>query len=350
VRRLVILDERWDSALTDLGVKIAVVLSGERACAVLPGSPAEARCRQAGLPVFHIEDPRRRPLAGFLSTGKVLSGFSPDAVLTVRGDETLFCAALKPLYRFRLFRLHGEAKGVRNSTANRLFHEKFVDGVILSSRKFLCPAVAGVRKVVVHGAVDTEKFRFYKEGRERFRRHFGLQDTPLIGVFGRLDPVKGHALFIRALSLLKRRGFKFRALVVGLEKGVKVAELASLAETAGLKGDVIFITGRRTDIPELMSAVDVGVVPSVGSEVIARVLLELMACARPVVVTSVGVLPEVVSKAFGTVVEPSPSALADGLAEVLLRDTEGMGKRAREEACEKYSLRALARTVDRFLA
>jgi glycosyltransferase involved in cell wall biosynthesis len=350
MRKLVVLDERWDSALTDLGVKIASVLEGKVACAVLKGFPAEKKCKEKGIPVFYIKDPRKKfPLLPFLSLKKVVETFKPRIVLTIRGDETLFSAILKRRFSFKLYRLHGEAKGIRESFLNKLIHQNYVNGVILSSRRILNSVVENLPKLFIHGAVDVERFRFSEKGRRKVRRELKVGDQLLFGVVGRLDPVKGHEVFLRALSLLKKKGLKFKAVIVGEEKNVKVRELTELSRLLSLKNEVIFIPERRKDIADVMSAVDVGVVPSLGSEMIARVPLEFMACRRPIVVTSVGVLPEIVKEDFGLVVEPDPTSLAKGLETTFKKDLNRMGRLAEEEAREKYSLDALRSSVNRFI-
>jgi glycosyltransferase involved in cell wall biosynthesis len=350
MRKLVVLDERWDSALTDLGVKIASLLEGEVACAVLKDSPAERKCKERGIPTFYIKDPRKGfPLFPFLSLKKVIETFKPRVVLTIRGDEMLFSALLKRRFSFRLYRLHGEAKGIRESFLNRFLHERFVNGVVLSSRKLLNSVVVNIPKLFIHGAVDVEKFRFSEEGRRRVRRELKVGSELLFGVVGRLDPVKGHEVFLRALSLLKRKGLEFKAVIVGEEKNVKLRSLLELLKALSLDEEVTFIPERRKDIVDIMSAVDVGVVPSLGSEMIARVPLEFMACRRPVVVSNVGVLPEIVREEFGVVVEPSPTSLAEGLETTFKRDLKRMGLLAEEEVREKYSLDALRSSVNSFI-
>jgi glycosyltransferase involved in cell wall biosynthesis len=82
---------------------------------------------------------------------------------------------------------------------------------------------------------------------------------------------------------------------------------------------------------------------------IARTLLEFMACGRPVVTTDVGVLPEIVKGNFGMVVKAEEGALCRGVEAILNRNLRELGKAAREEAVENYSLRKLADVVNSFL-
>ena len=349
MRRLIVLDERWDSALTYFGVEVAKLLKGERACAVLEGSPADRACRELDIERFFIKDPRKGFLSvpcSFLSLLEVLRSYRPETVITIRGDELLFSSLLKPLFGYRVVRVHGEEKGIRENIFNRLLHKRFVDLCILSSEKLRSGVIEGVKSVVINGVVDTERFRFSAEGRERLRGELGVGSSVLLGVIGRLDRVKGHDVFLKALSDLRRKGFDVRGLIVGEEKGVKALELKSLAEGLGV-GDTIFITERRADIVDIISAIDVGVVPSRGSEMIARVLLEFMSVGLPVVASAVGVMDEIVDERFGYIFKPEDwKDLSSKVEELLRRNIKTMGAFAREVAVERYSEKSVSSIIN----
>ncbi|SMP11956.1 Glycosyltransferase involved in cell wall bisynthesis [Desulfurobacterium pacificum] len=348
-RTLIVLDELWDSALTDLGIKVASVCSGEVACAVVKGSAAHRKCLEKGIKLYFIENPRKTlPFKPFLSLKKAVSSFKPDVVLTIRGDEMLFASLLKKSFKFRLYRLHGEAKGIKNNALNRYLHRKFVDGVILSSRKLLNEVVSEVRKVFIPGAVDTDKFNFSKEGKDRIRRELGIGDEILLGIIGRLDTVKGHDLFLKSLAALKKE-LPVKGLIIGEEKNVKLYDLKNLAKKLGIENDVTFITERVSSISDYMSACDVGVVSSKGSEMIARVPLEFMSCGTPVVATNVGVLPEVVNSKTGVCVEAFAESIAEGVRRLVRERMWESRDEIRKEVCFRFSLDALGRTVNDFL-
>ncbi len=350
MRVLAVLDERWDSALTDLGFKVARALSEECpvAVAAIPDSPAWKRAQGQGFELFPIEDPRKSlPFKPFSSLKSAVQKFSPRVLFTIRGDETLFGAVLKKRFGFKLFRLHGEAKGVKNTFLNRELHRRFVDGVIVSSRKLVNEVIAPLPKIFIPGMVDTEVFRFSEDGRREFREKLKAKNRKLIGVVGRLDPVKGHRLFLKAISLLKRDDFL--AVIVGEEKNEKLKDLKTLAQTLGVSEKVIFIPERVSPISHFMSACDLAVVPSVGSEVIARVPLEFMACRTPVVSTNAGVLPEIITPPYGIAVNPDELSLSKAINTFLSKDLKKLGKIAEEVADEKFSFKALSPDVREFI-
>jgi len=348
VKALIVLDERWNSALTDLGIKVGLSLSCEVAFAVLKDKPAHRRLEGKGYPLYFIEDPRKGlPFKAFLSLKGALTHFNPHAVITIRGDELLFAALLKNSLNYSLYRIHGSQRGVKDSILNRLLHKKFVDGVIVSSKRLINPVIENLRKLLIPGLVDTEEFQPDEKGAEEFRKRLGIGKKKLIGVVGRLDPIKGHDLFLKALSLLKRDDWV--AVIAGEEKNTKLSSLRSLAKNLGISDRVIFIPERVKNVKALMSACHLGVVPSKGSEVILRVPLEFMACATAVVSTNVGALPEVIKPPFGLSVPPTPESLALAIDSFLNKELKKLGQIAREVAVENYSLKANAPLIDNFI-
>ncbi len=353
MRRLIVLDERWDSALTYFGFEIAKLIEGEKACAVIKGSPAEEMCKRENLKVFYVEDPRKHllsPVNAFFSLFKVLKAFRPHTVITIRGDMLLFSSILKPMYGFKLVRVYGEAKGVRNNFFNRIIHNKFVDLSILTSEKLNSKILNRSKVTMIKGVVDTNKFNFSSEGREKIRREFKVKDEILLGLVGRLDRVKGHDVFIKGLSSLIGKGLNVKGLIIGEEKGISVKKLFALAERFNVRDRLIVLSERRGDIVDLMSAVDIGVVTSIGSEVIARVLLEFMSVGKPVVASKVGVIDEIVDESFGCTFERGDwEGFAKCVEEVLKKGISRLGKRAREVAVEQYSEDRFSDLVNSFI-
>ncbi|MHB1835257.1 MAG: glycosyltransferase [Solirubrobacteraceae bacterium] len=139
--------------------------------------------------------------------------------------------------------------------------------------------------------------------------------TPLVGAVGRLYYEKDYPTLIRAVALLSERGRPVRCVIVG--DGPCEAELRALIAALGLTESVL-LTGRRTDVHEIVGDLDVAVLSSIW-EGIPLAGLEYMAAAAPIVATAVGGLPEMLRDGVdGTLVAPgSPEALADGIARLL---------------------------------
>ena len=138
----------------------------------------------------------------------------------------------------------------------------------------------------------------------------------VIGLLGRLDRVKDQRGAIEACAILRRAGRQVRLMLLGEgTSNISRAAVESWIAEAGLSGLAV-VTGRREDVPACISAMDVGVVPSLGSETIARAALEIMACGRPLIGATVGVMPDLLP-AEGLFAPGNPSAMAEKIAKII---------------------------------
>jgi glycosyltransferase involved in cell wall biosynthesis len=199
---------------------------------------------------------------------------------------------------------------------------------------------------VVHNGVDLARIRQHRP-RAEVRRELGLAEAnQVVGLVARLDHWgKGHKEFFTALSTLKDR-HPVEALIIG--GGRREAEVKQLAAEMGLAGRVHFL-GQRQDIPDLLSALDIFVLPS-HSEGVSLALLEGMAAGLPVIATAVGGLPEVVTDGVnGLLIPPQdPEALAQALARFLDDPAlaKKLGENARQHVNENFSLERLGREIN----
>lgn len=116
------------------------------------------------------------------------------------------------------------------------------------------------KRWIIHNAIEVKKFAFDSESRERTRREFGYTDEIVLGHVGRLTSVKNQGfLFDIMRSLLDREERKYRLLIVG--DGELRDALEAKAQQTGAYEYVTF-TGMRADIPELLWAMDVFLLPS----------------------------------------------------------------------------------------
>lgn len=170
------------------------------------------------------------------------------------------------------------------------------------------------RMVTVYNGINPEEFQV-TEPREVLRRRLGLPvGAPLVGTVARLVPQKGLSYLIEAAALFPPEEWPF-FVVVG--DGPLRAELQELADKSGVGSRFVF-TGVRHDVPLILGALDLLVLPSV-TEGLGLVLLEAMAASLPVVATAVGGVPEVVLDGeTGLLVSPGdPAALARAIADLL---------------------------------
>ena len=194
------------------------------------------------------------------------------------------------------------------------------------------------KTVVIPNGIDTERFRPSPLARRRIREEWGIKEQEeLIGLVGRLDPMKDHPIFIEAAALLAKRRSEIRFVCVGGGPDEYRAELQRHAKQLGLEDRLLWV-GIREDMPAVYTALDIAVSSSYG-EGFANVIGEAMACGVPCVVTNVGDSARVVAD-LGEVVPPKdPAALRDAIerlldqkphtpAQVRLRIVEGLSAEA----------------------
>ncbi|MBI4575187.1 MAG: glycosyltransferase family 4 protein [Planctomycetes bacterium] len=159
---------------------------------------------------------------------------------------------------------------------------------------------------------------------------------PVVGVLGRLEPVRGHRFFLDAAAELTQRGVEALYLIAG--QGSEAGTLRAQAARLGLERRVTFV-GHVTDSREVLGALDVAVVPST-REGFGQILLETMAAGVPVAASGVGgILDLIKDEETGLVVPPrDPGALADAVARLLAEPdlAARMAQRARALVLERY--------------
>jgi len=200
--------------------------------------------------------------------------------------------------------------------------------------------------VVIPNGYDLERFRPDAESRSRLRGEWRIPDrTPLLGMVGRFDPQKDHEGLLRALGTLQRRGIDFRCVLVGSGMSPENGALAEWLKSQRLR-DQVLLLGRRSDIPAVMSALDLLVLSSRYGEAFPNVLAEAMACGTPCVTTDVGDSAEIVG-GTGWVVRPgSAEDLAVAIGEAIASISQEDEWRRRQVACRarveaRYGIEAM---------
>jgi glycosyltransferase involved in cell wall biosynthesis len=199
------------------------------------------------------------------------------------------------------------------------------------------------RMSVIHTGVQLERFH-PRESREGVRDELGYTSKDLvIGTVARLDDErKGIRDFLQAAARIQPVTDDARFLIVG--EGVHRAEYEQLAAELGVDNRVTF-TGWRADVPRLLDAMDVFVMPSL-FEGGPTSVLEAMAMALPVVATRVGMVPEVIDDGVtGLTVPPGDSvAIASALEELLGNPSlrHSLGTAARLRALDSLGIERMA--------
>lgn len=347
-----LVSNRWNSAITEYALSAARALETAGHASVvspLAGSPGHARASEAGLAT------RPLPSFGLSQLGTALSlarEIKPDAIMTYGGPETVLSLFLKTATKARVVRFRGheiQSVDLLARLRQRLSHAH-VD-ILLTPSRGLAEALSRldskrtIRSVVL--GCDEARFR-------RIQPPDG--GRPELLVLGRLDPVKGHGALFGIFAAMKplwtRTEMPPRLHVVGQPANLSVEDLKGLAVAAGLSlgSDVLFTSTRVESIAQLLSSATVGVVPSVGSEVIARVAEEFLLCGTPIAVSGVGSLDEALcfegaGMSYRGMSMGDAARALTSLVERAWDEGEAVKVRRAERAKQVFSLRAMGQSL-----
>ncbi len=201
------------------------------------------------------------------------------------------------------------------------------------------------RMTVLYPPIDTAMFRPLNASATvgcKERLGFKADDT-VVGIVGNINPDKGYEYFFPAVKIVKDSVPHAKFLVVGrvLETQEKYWQcLSAMIADLQIKDSVI-MAGFQSNISDVMNALDIFVLASV-REAAPIVVMEAMACARPVVATRVGGVPELVTDGETGVLVPArdPEALAEAVIDLLnnLEKNLGMGAKGRSRVEEFFDL------------
>ena len=180
--------------------------------------------------------------------------------------------------------------------------------------------IAGNRIALIYNGVELDTLNDSREKTVTIRKELNISpDSPLIAAVGRMVWQKGFEYFIRTIPELVHNIPEARFLLVG--DGPLRTNLESLARNLKIDNTVIF-TGFRSDIQELLAAIDILTVPSI-LEGFPMIILEAMAMATPIVATQIqGITEQISNGQEGILVPPENSeALTAGLIRMITDKT-----------------------------
>jgi len=179
------------------------------------------------------------------------------------------------------------------------------------------------------------------------RSKWELNGNLLVGTIGRLEPVKGHDVLIRAMPSVVRQLPRTTLLIAGHDPWGYGRVLKGLTAQLGLGEHVRFL-GFQDDVPSFLHALDVFAFAS-RSEGFGQVVIEAMAAGKPVVVSRIAPLTEiVVDGETGLWAEPGiPESFAEKIRWLLTHpeDARAMGRRGQERVSTLFSAARMAQEM-----
>jgi glycosyltransferase involved in cell wall biosynthesis len=219
--------------------------------------------------------------------------------------------------------------------------------------RFAVPGVKAFTRVI-HNPVDLKRMDEARVDRETARRRLGLHPTsgPVLGVVAQLTPWKAQDDAVRIVAALRASHPDIQLLLAGSAKFVSratrydnrafVGSLVTLIRENELE-DRVHLLGERDDVPAILAALDVLLLPS-WEEPFGRAVAEGMAMGVPVAATSVGGPREILDDGVeGLLLPPQdPDAWARALAPLLDRPARlsAMGRAGRERAARDLDVPA----------
>lgn len=232
----------------------------------------------------------------------------------------------------------------RRALVYRLADRVITSGETVAS--IVCGAGVPAERITAIGAgLDTTRFHPGVSG-AGVRAELGLAG-PAVGLVANIRGSKGHAFFLDAARLVLAERPDARFVIVG--DGIGFDDVRRRVKELALDSHVV-MTGFRRDVPEVMAALDVLVLPSIKSEATSQVIPQALAVGTPVVGTTVGGTPELVRDGeTGRLVPPADApALAAAILD-LLRDparARTMARRGQARVLAEHSIDAtMARTL-----
>jgi glycosyltransferase involved in cell wall biosynthesis len=235
------------------------------------------------------------------------------------------------------------------------FSERYVDKFTVVSdilkEKLIVTHNIPERKIeTIYNGIELQKYRTYDSDKssKEIRKEFGVDDKELfVATIGRMVWQKGFEYLLESIPEIIKTLPQSKILIVG--DGPLKDKLKVKSEKLKVADKIIF-TGFRSDIKEILSAVDLLVIPSL-SEGFPMVTLEAMAMAKPIIATNIdGITEQITDGVDGILMPPKdPSALAKAVIRVLTNKelARNMGLSARKKVEQEFSIEKMVEETER---
>lgn len=300
----------------------------------LTGYSAEfcQRIKTDNVEFFDLHKKEGNDVKIFFRLRKLLKQLKPD-VLHTRNTATIETQLVGWWCKVPL-RIHGEHGWDVNDMHGqnkkyqflRRFMSRYIHKYVALSTEALeyLQNTIGISEARIHhicNGVDISKFAPREKNLNLLPDNFSDANSTVFGTVGRLATVKNQTLLLEAfIKLLEDSDIdsqSARLIIVG--DGGLMNTLVEHAEQAGIE-QLVWFAGNRSDIPEMMSFMDVFILPSL-AEGISNTILEASASGLPVIATRVGGNPELLEPSLqGThlIEVGDPQALANAMKHYMI--------------------------------
>ncbi|MEA5571824.1 glycosyltransferase [Calothrix sp. UHCC 0171] len=230
---------------------------------------------------------------------------------------------------------------------------RFADLIIVNSyagqKYHLLKGFPAENITVIPNGIDIDRFQINPQARLSIRKEWDiLPNTILIGLVGRLAPMKDHTTFLQAAALLCQERQDLRFVCIGKEQQPDYAkQIYELTKQLGISDRVIW-TGARSDMTDIYNALDIVVSTSAYGEGFSNAIGEAMACGKPCIVTDVGDSAWILGNQ-GFVIPPGkPQALQSAVLQLIMEMSLGnyTQSEVRQRIVENFSVPQLLQKTE----
>jgi glycosyltransferase involved in cell wall biosynthesis len=311
-----------------------------------------------GLPVFELGYRKRNALETILKLRRLLAARHVRVIHTHLFECGVLGRIAAWLAGTPIRVTHEHGKTVWKKWHHRLFERLAIGATDLRiavsedirDRRVRQEGTPAAKIAVVGNAVEPSQFEVPGPVRRAKRQELGVEGCFVIGTVGRLVEAKAYDLLLEIAREVCDARPEVRFLVVG--EGDLGRRLRAMRDSLGLAERVIFL-GMRSDIAELLSAMDLYVITS-RREGLPISLIEAMMASKPIVATAVGGIGETIASGTDGIlvgIDDKPAFVRELMALIGDRDRlRMMGLKAREKAVARYAARAVLETLEKTYA
>ena len=304
---------------------------GHRVTLVAPGeAPIADAGQRLGLPVVRLDIRRKRPANFFALRHWLVRNRARFDILNTHSSTdswlcALGCATMRdapPIVRTRHV-----STTIRNRPTTRWLYTH-------ATRHIVTAGEALRRQLARDNGVPMDRITSIPTGIDlaRFvpgvaadaRAHLRLPPQPTLGIVATLRDWKGHEVLFEALARDREAWRGWTVVIVG--DGPYRARLDARLAALGA-ADLVRFAGQQEDVVPWLQAMEIFVLPSWGEEGVPQAILQAMACAIPVVSTTVGAIGEAVDNGVTGLIVPPRDVAALGSAMARLRDDPALRAR-----------------------
>lgn len=247
-----------------------------------------------GCHIFHVPQKKMLPFSQMLEIYKIIKKNDYD-IIHCHGYKSFIGIVLGYITGCKVRILHSHMVYVDEKKVDKLIRimiMKLMNSLV--TQKFACGIDAGRflfgnkefengNVIVINNAVDLNKFKFDQKFRNNIRSELKLEeDIFLIGNIGRLTYQKNQEFLLKIAKIIKNKNENIKIALIG--NGEDEKKLNEFIKQNSLQ-DVVFMLGRRKDIPQILSALDLFVLPS-RYEGLPVVLAEVQAAGLPSIISN----------------------------------------------------------------